>query len=229
MCGRFAVTLPPEAIATLFGSSDIIEFSPNYNIAPTTNIPIVAIGKAATRRIIMARWGLMPQFMISEPTGGPLINARAETLDEKPSFKNAFARRRCIIPASGFYEWHREGDKKTPFFISRRDKATMAFAGLWEMRKNEKISDEGLAEEILISATIVTTKSKGEFANIHSRSPVILEPEAWPLWLENSTPKPRLESLMFAPDNGVLDWYAVSDKVNKVSNNFKELLLPIEA
>lgn len=229
MCGRFAVTLPPEAIASLFGAPDIVDFSPNYNIAPTTNIPIVAIGKTDTRRVIMARWGLMPQFMLKELAGGPLINARSETLDEKQSFKTAFARRRCIIPASGFYEWHREGEKKIPYYISRRDKSPMAFAGLWEMRKSEKISDDGLTEEILISTTIVTTKSHGEFANIHSRSPVVLEPEAWPLWLENSTPKPRLNSLLTAPDSGVLGWHQVSDKVNKVANNSEDLILPVEA
>ncbi len=229
MCGRFAVTLPPEAIASLFGTSDIIDFSPNYNIAPTQNVPIIAIGKENIRRTILARWGLLPQFMLREHAGAPLINARAETIDEKPSFKTAFLKRRCIVPASGFYEWHREENKKTPYYISRRDNMPLAFAGLWEMQKREKISDEGLSEEVIISTTIVTTKSHGEFANIHNRSPVILEPEAWSLWLENSTPKPRLESLMFAPDSGVLGWHKVSDKVNKVSNNFQELILPIGA
>lgn len=229
MCGRFAVTLPPEAIASLFGTSDIVDFAPSYNIAPTQNVPIIAIGKEKIRRTILARWGLLPQFQLKEHSGGPLINARAETIDEKPSFKTAFAKRRCIVPASGFYEWYREDNKKTPYYISRRDGAPMAFAGLWEMQKREKISDEGLSEEIIISTTIVTTKSHGEFANIHNRSPVILEQEAWPLWLENSTPKPRLESLMFAPDTGVLKWHQISDNVNKIANNSEELIMPIKA
>jgi putative SOS response-associated peptidase YedK len=222
MCGRFAVTLPPEAMASLFESSDRPNFAPNYNVAPTQKVPIVAIGKENTRRIIMARWGLLPNWMEKDPQTGPMFNARSETLDTKNSFKVAFEKRRCIIPADGFYEWQRTGNARTPFFISRRDNMPIAFAGLWEMKKSENGTGE-----ILISTTIITTNSSPEFANLHDRFPVILEKEDWGLWLDAQTSQARLKNLFNAPNNGVMRFHKVSDAVNKVANNDESLLQPL--
>lgn len=218
MCGRFAVTLPPEAMASLFGSDDRPNFAPNFNVAPTQKVPIVAIGKENARRIIMARWGLLPNWLEKDPPTGPMFNARSETLETKQSFKTAFAKRRCLIPADGFYEWKREGSARTPYFISRTDGAPLAFAGLWEMKKT---ANEGA--EILISTTIITTNSSPEFVGLHDRFPVILEKEDWALWLDGATQTPRLKSLFHAPNNGIMRFHKVSDDVNKVANNNENL------
>lgn len=218
MCGRFAVTLPPEAMASLFDSLDRPNFAPNYNVAPTQKVPIIAIGKIGNRRIISARWGLFPDWLEQDPPTGPMFNARSETVDVKKSFKPAFTKRRCIIPADGFYEWQRDGKTRTPYYIYRKDKMPMAFAGLWEMKKSAQ------SEEILISATIITTQAAIEFAPIHERFPVILEQDSWSAWLSNETPVPRLKGLLYPPDNGVIAWHKVSDEVNKVANNHAGLM-----
>lgn len=216
MCGRFSLALPVKLISKVFETVDMPNFKPAHNIAPSHNIPIVAIGKDKERHLIMARWGLVPSWMDKDPDRGPLFNARSETLLEKKSFKNAFLRRRCIIPADGFFEWKAERRKLTPYYFYRNDTMPIAFAGLWEMKK---MGDEA-HPEVLISTTIITTNSSNEFSSIHPRFPVILEKEQWKLWLNNETSPNVLENIMFAPTNGIISCHPVGADVNKVANNY---------
>ena len=176
MCGRFAITLPDEAMANLFDAApanDLPEV-PNFNVCPTTQVHVVTGGEA--RLIRPMRWGFIPVWY-KEPNGGPLlINARGETIADKPAFKKAVRETRCIIPASGFFEWTRlEDGTKLPWYIFRRDGDPLAFAGVWREWDGEK--------DPVRTCAIVTTGAAGPMADIHSRMPVILEKEDWGLWL----------------------------------------------
>jgi putative SOS response-associated peptidase YedK len=199
-------------MATLFGSADRPNLPPRWNIAPTQSAPMVAIGKAGDRRIVSARWGLQPSWMIKDLPTGPLFNARSETIADKPSFAKAFARKRCLIPANGFYEWQRDGKARIPFFVARPDKQPVAFAGIWETAPD----GEGGAK---VSMAIVTCAALPSFAPIHDRFPVVLQPDFWQDWLAQETPKAVLQDLMVAPPEGHMVPYRVSDHVNKVVND----------
>jgi putative SOS response-associated peptidase YedK len=220
MCGRYAITLPPEAMAMLFGSADRPNLAPRWNVAPTQQVPIIAIGKAGDRRIVSARWGLQPSWMEKDPPTGPLFNARGETVAEKPSFRTAFARHRCLIPADGFYEWKREGKARLPHFISRTDGAPMAFAGLWAARPGP---DGGPAA---VSCTIVTCAAADDFKPLHDRFPVVLEAGDWAAWLDPGSPVPGLNALLRAPARGLIQVWPVCDRVNKVANDDATLTEP---
>ncbi len=212
MCGRYAVTLPPEAMATLFGSADRPNLPPRWNVAPTQFAPMIAIGKAGDRRIVSARWGLRPAWMVKDLPTGPLFNARSETIADKPSFRGAFARKRCLIPADGFYEWQRDGKARIPYFVARPDRAPVAFAGLWES------APDG-AGGILVSMSIITAAAPPAFTPIHDRFPVVLAADLWQPWLELHTSKPDLQEMLKAPADGVMVPLRVSDHVNKVAND----------
>lgn len=218
MCGRFAVTLPPEAMASLFGSKDILEYQKSFNIAPTRQIPICAIGKAGDRRIIKARWGLVPPFL-DKDKGPPLFNARSETITEKPSFKQAFAKRRCLIPADGYYEWQTIENKKTPYFIHRSNNEPMVFAGIWEMKR-----DENEANGFLISCAIITTEAQGELKELHHRQPVILETSNFSDWLGADVSQNHILSLLKPATEKTLAFHMVSNEVNSIRNDNENLL-----
>jgi putative SOS response-associated peptidase YedK len=212
MCGRYAVTLPPDAMATLFGSADRPNLPPRWNVAPTQSAPMVAIGKAGDRRIISARWGLRPAWMAKDLPTGPLFNARSETVADKPSFAKAFARKRCLIPADGFYEWQRNGKMRTPYFVARSDKQPVAFAGIWEAAPDGQGGT-------LLSMAMITCAADASFVPIHDRFPVVLQPSNWQTWLALETPKTQLQDLLVAPSAGYMVPYRVSDHVNKVAND----------
>lgn len=212
MCGRYAVTLPPEAMATLFGSADRPNLQPLWNIAPTQSAPMVAIGKAGDRRIVSARWGLRPAWMTKDLPTGPLFNARSETISNKPSFVKAFARKRCLIPADGFYEWQRDGKVRIPYFVARPDKQPVAFAGIWEA------APDGTGGT-MVSMAIVTCAAMPSFVPIHDRFPVVVQKDDWQCWLSNETSKESLQSLLVAPPEDFMMPFRVSDHVNKVANN----------
>jgi putative SOS response-associated peptidase YedK len=220
MCGRYAVTLPPDAMATLFGSADRPNLPPRWNVAPTQSAPMVAIGKAGDRRIVSARWGLRPSWMVKDMPTGPLFNARSETVADKPSFKNAFAKKRCLIPADGFYEWQRDGKARIPFFVARPDKQPVAFAGLWESAPDGQGGT-------MVSMSIITCAAPASFVPIHDRFPVVLTPEVWPAWLGQDTPKQDLQELLVAPSEGFMVPYRVSDHVNKVINDDDKCILAV--
>src|ERR1051326_5590811 len=176
MCGRYVITSPPAAIRALFGYPEQPNFPPRYNVAPTQPIPIVRLDEGR-RQFALMRWGLIPAWVKDPKTFSLLINARAESVLDKPAFRNAMRRRRCLIPADGFYEWREVGGRKQAYFVRRRDGAPFAFAGLYE-------TWPGPNGEGLDPAAIVTTTANRTLAVIHDRMPAILAPEAFALWLD---------------------------------------------
>ena len=178
MCGRFAFYSPSEATAALFGANSSTEVKPRYNIAPTQFIATVRQDEQATAELAMLRWGLVPFWAKDPSIGNRMINARAETVAEKPSFRNAYKKRRCLILADGFYEWQKGADGKTPYFISLADGSPFAFAGLWE-DWHSKESDESLQ-----TTAIITTAANDFMATLHQRMPVVVRPEQAERWLD---------------------------------------------
>jgi putative SOS response-associated peptidase YedK len=177
MCGRFAFYSPSEATAALFGASATAEVVARYNIAPTQFIAAVRNDEQDTPELAMLRWGLVPFWAKDPSIGNRMINARAETVAEKPSFRSAYKKRRCLILADGFYEWRKEGDGKTPYFISLADGSPFAFAGLWE-NWSSKENDESLQ-----TTAIITTAASDFMAQLHQRMPVVMQPEQAERWL----------------------------------------------
>lgn len=178
MCGRFAFYSPSEATAALFGVSGAPDVKPRYNIAPTQDIAAIRVNTDGMREFTMLRWGLIPFWAKDPSIGNRMINARAETVAEKPSFRAAYKSRRCLILADGFYEWHKEGDVKIPHFISLASGDPFAFAGLWE---DWHARDSG---ESVQSATIITCAASDFMRTLHARMPVVLERDAADCWLE---------------------------------------------
>ncbi len=177
MCGRFAFYSPSEATAALFGVSASIPVEPRFNIAPSQYIAAIRETDAAGRELAMFRWGLVP-FWARDPTiGNRMINARAETVAEKPSFRAAYRHRRCLVLADGFYEWKKEGEGKVPYFISLDNGEPFAFAGLWETWQSKETA------ETIHSATLITTAANEFMSSVHHRMPIILRPDTADRWL----------------------------------------------
>ena len=219
MCGRYLLTASPEEIEELFGYLDGEPFPPRYNIAPTQPIPVVRI-EHHVRRFALVRWGLIPGWVKDTGDFPLLINARAESLLEKPAFRNAFRYRRCLVPASGFYEWQRRpgGGSKRPFWLEPCV-APVAFAGLWETWMNADGSE-------IDTACIVTIDSNAEIAPLHDRMPVVIPPQDYAMWLEG-TPD-EAEALLVRPPDGTFVPHEVSTQVNAVRNEGPALLDPPE-
>ena len=177
MCGRYTLHTPIEQLAELFELPEAPSLEPRFNVAPTQQVPaVVAEGDPPRRAVRMMRWGLVPHWAKDPAVGSRMINARSETVAEKPAFRTAFRRRRCLIPADGFYEWQAQADGKQPYYIRVRDGRPFAFAGLWEHW-------EGPDAVGLESCTILTTRPNDMLAQVHDRMPVILPPEAYQDWL----------------------------------------------
>src|SRR3984893_10989272 len=176
MCGRFVITSPPEALRQIFGYLEQPNFPPRHNIAATQPIPVVII-ENGSRHFHLMRWGLIPAWVKDPRKFALLINARAETVTEKPAFKNAIRRRRCLIPADGYYEWQASDQRKRPFFIHRRDGAPVGLAGLAETW----IGPNG---EELDTVAIVTAPASADLAVLHQRVPVTIAPEDFDCWLD---------------------------------------------
>jgi putative SOS response-associated peptidase YedK len=217
MCGRYTITATPEVLRALFGYAEQPNFPPRYNIAPTQPIPIVRLidGK---RQFALVRWGLLPSWVKDPKKFTLLINARGESAVEKPAFRAAMKRRRCLIPADGFYEWQAGGARKQPYFIHRKSGQPFAFAGLWE-------TWTGPNGEELETAAIVTTAVNKTLAPIHDRMPVIVPPDAFDLWLNSANVDPMTASALIhpAPENW-LEAYPISTDVNRVANDNPKLL-----
>ncbi len=203
MCGRFALTLPTDAMAALFGAlpANDLPIVPNYNICPTNNVHVVWTGE--NRRLSAMRWGFLP-FWYKTPTDGPLlINARAETIAEKPAFRDAARARRCLIPATGFYEWSKgDGGVRLPWYIQRTDDAPLAMAGIWQ----------GWGEDRLPTCAIVTTRANDTIAAVHHRMPVVLEAQDWAKWLGEDGH--GAATLMRPARDEVLTYHRVGTEVN---------------
>lgn len=211
MCGRYTLTVDPADLIEAFGlnpdaSPDLGELGPRYNIAPTQAVAVIP--NTSPRHVEVMRWGLIPSWAKDPKIGNSLINARGETVAEKPSFRSAFKRRRCLIPADGFYEWKKEADgAKVPYFIRLADERPFAFAGLWEVW-----APIGGSE--IPTCTIITTSANDIMAPIHDRMPVILAPEHYDTWLaEGELPAPELLSLI-QPYDGAMKARPVSTRVN---------------
>ena len=221
MCGRYLMTSAPEAIRRLFRYAEQPNFPPRHNVAPTQPVPIVRITEGE-KHFALVRWGLIPPW-VKDPRGFTLlINARAETINEKPAFRNAMKRRRCLFPADGFYEWKQDGKNKQPYFVRLKGGGPMAFAGLWE-------SWMGPNGEEVETAAIVTTAANREIAHIHDRMPVIVPPEAFDFWLDPNVDAAMAAAVIAAAPDGLLESYPVSNAVNRTANDTPDLLEPLRA
>lgn len=207
MCGRFTLSHTIHDVLQAFDLEQAFNITPSYNIAPTQTIPVIHFTE--TIQVTPMRWGLIPFWMKHLPKSAPMINARAETVSEKPSFRAAFKKRRCLIPADGFFEWKKTSDGKQPYYIYSKDQGIMAFAGLWETWTNDK--------ESIISCTIITTAANSDMNDIHERMPLILSPENYRIWLTTEDPIPLLQP----PPANRLKMHAVSRRVNSPKNNDK--------
>jgi putative SOS response-associated peptidase YedK len=215
MCGRYGLNTSPAKLRSRFNVPAVPELPFDgqlHNIAPSQQMPIVRQGNDG-REMVLARWGLIPNWAKDAKIGYSLINARADTVAEKPSFRSAFKRRRCLIPADGFYEWKATGTKiKQPYFISLKDKEPFGFAGLWEQWDNP---DDGKTVE---SFTIVTTEPNELTAPIHNRMPVILGTQDYSTWLDPEEVPDTLKGLLRPFDAQLMDAYPVSTYVNSPRN-----------
>lgn len=221
MCGRYDNLIAQDAYRGLFKAQRLAQsnFPPRYNVAPTDQIPIVRIDpRDGEREVVMARWGLIPFWMKEKPKV-PHINARAETVDKLPMFREAFAKRRCLIPATGFYEWEKREDGKQPYRFTRKDLEPFAFAGLWEYARIE-------GEEIL-SAAIIVGEANSLVSPIHSRMPVVLMSEDYDRWLGSATDMHDLKAMLKPYDPSLMEAYAVSRVVNSVKNDTEECIEPL--
>lgn len=222
MCGRFSLGLSAATLASHFNAQAILAWSPRYNLAPSQQVPTVVQPAAGLRELCGMRWGLIPSWAKDPTIGSRLINARAETVGEKPAFRAAFRERRCLIPADGFYEWAGAGRRKQPWCIRRSDGAPFAFAGLWERWSPP-------AGEPVDTCTILTTTPNALMAPIHHRMPAILDPQAYAPWLDPDLRDPgRLLPLLGPAPSEELTAYRVSLLVNRPSNDSPACLAPAE-
>lgn len=224
MCGRFTLWVDLEQLAQAFPWIDLppgLEtLTPRYNIAPTQ--PVAVVPNTGDNRLDFFVWGLIPSWAKDPTIGSRMINARSETLAEKPSFRNAYKRRRCLILADGFYEWQTgPGRSKTPYYIHMKSGEPFAFAGLWE-QWNSPYGDE------VLSCTIITTEPNELAAQYHSRMPVILPADAYDRWLDPSEQPPEaLDDLLTAYPAGEMEAYPVSRAVNSTANDAPECIEPV--
>lgn len=219
MCGRFAITLPDDAVKDWFAVDLVRPLPPvpRYNVCPTTDVTVVARYDGA-RHLVPMRWGFIPRWYKS-PTDGPLlINARGETVAEKPAFRDAVRARRCLIVADGFYEWRRDGDLKEPWWVQRADGNPMAFAGIWQVWNGSEVARQ-------VTCAIVTTDAGPALADIHHREPVTLDPAEFGLWLGEEGP--GAAALMRAAVDGALIKHRVAQAVNSNRADGPELLEPL--
>jgi len=225
MCGRYAITLPPEAMRQLFGAgNERINFGPRYNAAPTQQLPVIRYNPTASiRSLDLLRWGLVHRRAKDLSGGAKAINARAEGVATKWPFDDAFAKRRCLVPATAFYEW-KKAENKQPYAIGLADGGTMAFAGVWEAWRAP--APLGQAEgEIIRTFSIITTRPNELMAPIHDRMPVILPPAAWPIWLgETPAEADQLGALLVPYPAGAMRAWRVGREVGSVKNDRQELL-----
>ena len=220
MCGRFVITSPPAALRQIFGYVEQPNFPPRHNIAPTQPIPVVILENGG-RHFRLMRWGLVPARVKDPRNFSLLINARSETVQDKPAFKNAIKRRRVLVPADGYYEWQDSAGRKRPFFIHRRDGQPVGFAALAEtwMGPNGEEFD---------SVAIVTAPASRDLSVLHHRVPVTIAPEEFERWLDcRADDADAVMALLTAPAEGEFGWHEVSTRVNRVANDDAQLILPI--
>jgi putative SOS response-associated peptidase YedK len=222
MCGRYELHSQPAAIALAFGLAHPPDVHARYNIAPMTDVPIVRINAERQRELVRMRWGLVPRWARDPSIGAKMINARGETIAEKPSFKMAFRRHRCLLPADGFYEWQTiagaEHPRKQPLHIGMKDGSLFAMAGLYERWR----SDSG---DLVDSCTIVTTEANELLRPVHDRMPMIVAPEHYERWLDAA--HADVADLIAAFPSAAMAYYPISSRVNNVRHDDASLIEPI--
>ena len=218
MCGRFTIRSSPQKVAEVFGLSELPLFEPRYNVAPTQQVPAVRL-QDDRRQLGFLRWGLIPGWADDPKIGSRMINACADTVAEKPSYRQPLAQRRCLIVADGFYEWRSVDGKKQPYFIRLRDERPFGFAGLWERWSR--------GEQPIESCTIVTTEANAALAGLHDRMPVILDPRDFDLWLDPAVQEAeRLTPLLRPYAGDDLRVSPVSTRVNSPTHEGPQCLAP---
>ena len=230
MCGRFVQASSPELLVARFGVDEVTApvHEPSYNVAPRANVYAVrdrAEDGGRRRHLSELRWGLIPSWATDPKVGDRMINARAESLADKPAYERAFRRHRCLVPAEGFYEWQRRGARKQPMFIHRRDGEPMAFAGLWAAWRDSNTPDA----DWMRSCTIVTTNANAAVAPLHDRMPVVLEEHDWDRWLDPDAPDlDALARLLRPASDDLLVTYPVGAAVNSADNDGPHLVERVE-
>lgn len=220
MCGRYQITSAPEAMRRLFRYPEQPNFPARYNVAPTQPVPIVRVFEGQ-RQFALVRWGLIPAWVKDPRAFSLLIHARAETVNDKPAFKNAMKRRRCLFPADGFYEWKEEGGRKRAFCIRPRHRGPIAFAGVWECWM-------GPNGEEVETAALITTLANESLGAIHYRMPVVVPPEAFDSWLDCANVDAEMASALLVPaPDDLFDAYEVSTAVNRTANDGPKLIEPL--
>lgn len=221
MCGRYTLTRWSEEVAGIVKASTNLNLTPRYNIAPTQPVATILQPESSSERELrFLHWGLIPSWAKDESMSARMINARAETVAEKPAFRSAFKRRRCLVLADGFYEWQTQGKKKQPFYFKLKDGEVFGFAGLWEhWEKNGNVVE---------SCTIITTNANNLMQSIHDRMPVILPAKDYEMWLDPDTAKiEKLQELLQPYSEEKMTAYPVSTIVNKPANDSAECVEPL--
>jgi len=219
MCGRFTLRTPAEKFAELFSGLPAIDVAPRYNIAPSQQVAAIRADAHGEWELTDLRWGLVPAWATDAKIGNRMINARAESVHEKPAFRSAFKSRRCLIPADGFYEWRQQGTEKLPVYIHRKSDEPFFFAGLWE--HNERLP---LASS---TCTIITTAANRDLAPLHPRMPVILPEADWGMWLDKDyADQQRLRGCLQPHPDHDLVHFPVSKQVNSPRHDHAELIRP---
>ena len=231
MCGRYTLTTPLEALRHLFDFAESPNLEPRYNIAPTQSVPVVRAG-AGRRSLGMMRWGLVPGWAKDISIASRMINARGETVADKPAFREAFRSRRCLVPADGYYEWRKEDGRRQPYRVTRRDGVPMAFAGLWERWKAR--GDSGgenpvSAGDLVETFSIVTTAASESVGTLHDRMPVVIEPDDFETWLTTSGEELEPLRTLLRPAAISFAITRVSMHVNAVRHDDPQCIAPEEA
>jgi putative SOS response-associated peptidase YedK len=214
MCGRLTQSSKSADYARLFDAVTRLDARPSYNLAPSQPITICRMN--GERSLLQVRWGLIPHWAKEAKTGYSMINARAETMADKPAYRAAFKKRRCLIPTDGFYEWHAGGSRKQPYFIHRSDRRPFALGGIWEHWEKEG--------EIIESCAIIVTTANQVLAPIHDRMPVIIDPEDFERWLDPEQDGKALTGLLAPHDEEGYEAYPIGTAVNKPANNDPSLI-----
>ena len=220
MCGRYFLHSTADQLTQLFGEMPMPLLEPRYNIAPTQPVPIVRQDAQGRREMVLVRWGLIPSWSKGPDTRYSMINARAETVAQKPAYRNAFRYRRCLVPADGFYEWRTAPGGKQPHVLRARDRTPLALGGLWEHWQDADGNE-------IESCAILVREANAQVRPIHERMPVVITPGAFDLWLDVHAQKPQpLETLLAAQQPPELDIYPVGRAVNSPRNDTASLLEP---
>lgn len=219
MCGRYTVYHDALMLQRAFGLAKVADLAPRFNIAPSQLVPVIGLKPdGVTRGLAMLPWGLLPAWA-NDPKASRPINARGESVHRLPTFREAFRQKRCLLPASGYFEWKREGPKKQPYYVRRKDGLPMAFAGLWDFWT------DGTTK--ITSCCLITTEANALLAPVHNRMPVLLEPDQFDGWLSTGTEESRLRSWLVPSAPEPLETFPVSDFVNRATHEGPACIEPL--